>query len=287
MGFEEIKFLTHFTSAHNLQGIVRDRAIMTTYDRWNLKTDYTGNSSTTTLYGSKFRVTNEGFPGVGMSWHLGGEEPSMYDDVTLVFGRDLVRRQKNFHLNLADKNGYFIEGGTFFPGDKGVPRLRDSRAVKITHGLSERKADMNEIVFHDSVSMDLCEEILVAPEAIEKVLAFLPPDLASKTRSMPDLLPRKVVRTKRLDALDTDSLACRVYFTDIWYTGFKVPIMVGSRARFKSGIGYVRSLARLAGADKETLARLKTPSAIETHMLEAGLYTKCFLGKNQVTLTAL
>lgn len=280
MGFEEIKFLTHFTSSSNLAGMVRDRALLTSYDRWNAKTDYTGVASTTAAYGSKFRVSKEEFPGVFMSWHLGGEESSMYADVTLVFGRDLVRRQKNFHLNLADKNGFFIEGGTFFPGDKSVPRLRDSRALKKKHGLKKSHADMNEIVFHDSVSMDLCEEILVAPEALEKVLALLPPELASKTRSAPDVLPRKVVRTTRLDALNTESLACRVFSTDIWYTGFKVPILVGSRVRFNSGIGYVRSLARLAGVDEATLGRLKTATAVEKHMNDTGVYTKCFLGKD-------
>ena len=281
MGFEEIKYLSHFTSMDNLPGIVRDGALLTSYDRWRRRTAYTGNATGTAVRTDEFSIGQE-FPGVYMSWHLGGEAPSDDDEITLLFGRDLVLRQKNFHLNLADKNGYFMEGGTFFHDDA-VPDLAGTRAFKARHGLRQARVEMNEVVFHDSVSMDLCEAILVTGDSalLAKVKAGLPAAWAAKTRRLAKgrPLPSKPIGTTRPEAMNTASLACRVFLTDIWYTGFRVPLRVPgtSRTRYSSGVRYVRAVARLAGVDARTLARLGTAKAIESHMADAGIYTACFL----------
>lgn len=290
MGLEEIKYLTHFTTARNLPGIIRDGSLLTGYDRWRRRTSYEGNASTGAVRGAKFRVNDE-FPGVFMSWHLGGETPSPYGDITLVFGRDLVREQKNFHLNLADKNGFFIEGGTYFRGDD-VPRLEETRAFKMRHGLGRADAEMNEIVFHDSVSMALCEAILVSGDAamLAEVKASLPAAWAAKTRRLRGrgiaALPVAATRTTRPEMLNTTSLACRVFRTDIGYTGFRVAVRVPgtSRARYRSGVRYVRDIARLAGVDDGTLARLRTAKAIERHMTDSDLYTACFLRSGRASV---
>jgi hypothetical protein len=130
MGFEEIRYLAHNTSVRNLAGIVRDGALLTEYDMWRRK-KRAGRSS--------FQLS-DAFPGVFMSWHLGGEHVSLfYGTVTLIFGRDLVRRQRNFHLNLADKNGYLIEQGTFFQGDEGIPNLASAQEFMVRHGDPKRR----------------------------------------------------------------------------------------------------------------------------------------------------
>lgn len=106
MGFEEIKYLAHNTTIGSFEGIVREGSLLTEYDVWRRKKRAS----------SVFRL-RDAFPGVFMSWYLGGKDVmhalSMGGSVTLVFGQDLVRRQHNFHLNQADKNGYLIEEGTF------------------------------------------------------------------------------------------------------------------------------------------------------------------------------
>ena len=282
MGLEQIKYLTHFTSTRNLPGIVRDGALLTAYDRWRRGTEYSGIASDTVTAkrGSKFRVGDE-FPGVFMSWHLGGEEPSVFGAIMLVFGRDIVLKQSNFHLNLSDKNGFFTEGGTFFQGDT-VPDLAETRAFKVEHGESRLAAEMNEIVFHDSVPLALCEAILVPGNAarLAEVKAILPVALAAKTRRLrSSALPTAAVRTSRPELLNTTSVACRVFRTDIGYTGIRRPVRVPGtlRVRYRSGVRYVREIARRAGVDAATLARLGTAKAIERHMTDTDKYTRCFL----------
>jgi hypothetical protein len=278
MGFEEIRYLAHNTSVRNLAGIVRDGALLTEYDMWRRK-KRAGRSS--------FQLS-DAFPGVFMSWHLGGEHVSLfYGTVTLIFGRDLVRRQRNFHLNLADKNGYLIEQGTFFQGDEGIPNLAAAREFMVRHGDPNAPYAFNEVVFHDSVPFGLCEAILVSGggEKLAEVKAMLPPDVAAKVRRMgEERMPTRAVTTKRPDLLDTTSPPCRVFYSDVRYSGIPTALprfdasgAIQARPRYRSGVGFVREIAKRAGVDAATLARLGDAKKIEAFMESKGVFLRAFL----------
>lgn len=278
MGFEEIRYLAHNTSIRNLAGIVRDGALLTEYDVWRRKK----------RAGTSAFQLSDAFPGVYMSWHLGGERVSLFfGAVALIFGRDLVRRQRNFHLNLADKNGYLIEQGTFFQGDEAVPSLAAAREFMLKHGDPIAQYAHNEVVFHDSVPFGLCEAILVAGggEKLAEVKAMLPPDLAAKVRRIgEEWMPTRAVTTKRPDLLDTTSPPCQVFYSDVRYSGIPTALprfdasgAVQARPRYRSGVRFVREIAKRAGVDAMTVARLGTSEKIEAFMEKKGVYLRAFL----------
>ena len=278
MGFEEIRYLAHKTSVRNLAGIVRDGALLTEYDVWRRK-KRAGKSA--------FQLS-DAFPGLFMSWHLGGERVGLFfGAVALIFGRDLVRRQRNFHLNLADKNGYLIEQGTFFQGDECIPNLAEARDFMVRHGDPNAPYAFNEVVFHDSVPFGLCEAILVSGgvERVAEVKAMLPPDVAAKVRLMgKERMPARAVTTKRPELLDTTSPPCRVFYSDVRYSGIPTALprfdasgAVQARPRYRSGVGFVREIARRAGVDAATLSRLGTAKEIEAFMESNGIYLRAFI----------
>lgn len=278
MGFEEIRYLAHNTTIRNLAGIVRDGALLTEYDVWRRKK----RAAT-----SAFQLS-DAFPGLFMSWHLGGESVrTFFGAVTLIFGRDLVRLQRNFHLNLADKNGYLIEQGTYFQGDDDVPDLAAAREFMSKHNVPYAPYAHNEVVFHDSVPIGLCEAILVSGggEKLAEVKAMLPPDVAAKVRRMgEERMPTRAVTTKRPELLDRTSPPCRVFYSDVRYNGipfglprFDASGVVQAMPRYRSGVGFVREIAARAGVDKATVARLGTAKKIEAFMEAKGIYLRAFL----------
>lgn len=259
MGFEQIAYLSHYTTARNLQSIFGHGKILTDYDRW--KMDIQSSVSTTNTQKKKFKVTDQ-FPGVFMSWHLGGESmENQFGSVILVFPRDLVRLQRNFHLNLCDKNGFFIEKGTFFHDD-------------MPPDLAEGRSEMNEIVFHDSVKIKLCKYIYCRnSDTLEMVSRFAPKWV--EVRLAPERFPRRAVVLARelRKHLNTESLPCRVFRTDIGYTGIPCE---AKHPRRVSSAKFVRDIAVKAGYSLERISGLSAKD-IEALMTKDGVYTRSFL----------
>jgi len=75
----------------------------------------------------------------------------------LIFSRNLLK-QINYHINICDNNGFITEENTFFPWnlEEAVKRIKENANLP----LDEENVNyhrMNEVIFHDPVSMDyLC-----------------------------------------------------------------------------------------------------------------------------------
>jgi hypothetical protein len=270
MPFDQVRFLTHQTRSEWLPSIFGSGSVMTAYDRWKSGVR-AWNMSAPEAARKRFAVGAE-FPGVFMSWHLGGERCLVAGDVVMVFPRDLLLEQRNFHLNVCDKNGFFIEGGTFFGGDAGVPDLAATRRGKGEEG---DDGEMNEVVFHDSVPARLCVKMYCADP--EKARRALPSWWKGRVLAMPDRFPSRPVGLPRglRGLLDRESMPCRVFLTDINYTG--IDCLVGGRKR--SSDAYVRRIAALAGYPAKRFARSKGRE-IEAVLMKDGAYTRAFLGKD-------
>jgi hypothetical protein len=116
----------------------------------------------------------------------------------LLFSLNLLQ-QKNFHINIRDMNGIINEHNTFF-----YWQLNEA-LDKISIDVKENKKTMNEVIFHDSISMDhLCK-------VIEN----------SFDSNVKHYLPRQefVNNTK----IDKDLLPCYCYYNDSFYRGINPP----------------------------------------------------------------
>uniref|UniRef100_A0A6C0E374 Uncharacterized protein n=1 Tax=viral metagenome TaxID=1070528 RepID=A0A6C0E374_9ZZZZ len=82
----------------------------------------------------------------------------------LIFSRNLLKKT-NYHINVTDNNGFITENNTYFPENlkEAVEKIKENSSLcGIDEENSWKSNDkcMNEVVFHDAVSMDyLCMTI--------------------------------------------------------------------------------------------------------------------------------
>lgn len=82
----------------------------------------------------------------------------------LIFSRNLLKKT-NYHINASDNNGFITENNTYFPENlkEAVEKIKENSSLcGIDEENSWKSNDkcMNEVVFHDAVSMDyLCMTI--------------------------------------------------------------------------------------------------------------------------------
>lgn len=78
----------------------------------------------------------------------------------LIFSRNLLK-QINYHINICDNNGFITEENTFYPWnlEEAIKKIKENANLP----LDEDKVNyhrMNEVIFHDAISMDyLCLDI--------------------------------------------------------------------------------------------------------------------------------
>jgi hypothetical protein len=99
----------------------------------------------------------------------------------LIFSRKLLN-QKNYHININDNNGMITETDTYYPWniDKALYKIK----------ISTEKTTMNEVVFHDPISMEYLCEVIKFPTAEE--LANLSDEDFDKYRPN-SLLPEEIM----------------------------------------------------------------------------------------------
>jgi hypothetical protein len=99
----------------------------------------------------------------------------------LIFSRKLLN-QKNYHININDNNGIITETDTYYPWniDKALDKIK----------ISTEKTTMNEVVFHDPISMEYLCEVIKFPTA--KELANLSDEDFDKYRPH-SLLPEEIM----------------------------------------------------------------------------------------------
>jgi len=116
----------------------------------------------------------------------------------LLFSLELLK-QKNFHINIRDMNGIINENNTFF-----YWQLNEA-LDKILLDVNENKKTMNEVVFHDSISMKhLCK-------VIENTF------ICNLKNNLPKIEMRNDAK------IDTNLLPCYCYYNENFYTGINPP----------------------------------------------------------------
>jgi len=78
----------------------------------------------------------------------------------LIFSRNLLK-QKNYHINISDNNGFITETNTYFPCniEEAIKKIKENSQITKTDDtpFSEHiEYYSNEVVFHDPISMELC-----------------------------------------------------------------------------------------------------------------------------------
>ena len=113
----------------------------------------------------------------------------------LLFSIELLK-QKNFHINIQDMNGIINENNTFFYWQL------DEALERISIDVRQNKKTTNEVVFHDSISMQhLCKII--------------------ENDFIRDSLPK--VKLSNNAKIDNEVLPCYCYYNESYYTGINPP----------------------------------------------------------------
>jgi hypothetical protein len=126
---------------------------------------------------SKYNI-NDQFPGVYFSLITKDNidiENLFQGSYIMIFSCNLLK-QKNYHINIRDYNGFITENNTYYPWSlhKAVKQIK-------SYSLNENTIHSNEVVFHDNISYNyLCKIIkyktnLKLPKFI--CLTSTPPDL--------------------------------------------------------------------------------------------------------------
>jgi len=140
--------LYHETTVENLHSMLRERFLLTDFD---LKRR--GMSPVGFTYRTEINYAcTEQFPGCYMSILLKNTPPCPIDgdSVLLVFPIDLLTRQRNWHYNLADQNGFTGDNTYYY----------DSASLPLPTG------ENHEVVFHDSVPIDLVRFVVYKNEPV-------------------------------------------------------------------------------------------------------------------------
>jgi len=137
---EDILYLVHVTSKK-----YKDDSNNLIWDKLNISIEddqYPG--CYFTLITKYNRLTEELFPG----------------KYCLIFSRNLLK-QLNYHINICDNNGFITEENTLFPWN--LKKTVDKIKLNTNIPASKEKINyhlMNEVVFHDPISMKyLCLDI--------------------------------------------------------------------------------------------------------------------------------
>jgi hypothetical protein len=74
----------------------------------------------------------------------------------LIFSKNLLK-QRNYHINITDNNGFITENNTYFPWNlkEAVEEIKKNSLI-IPSETDINYHLMNEVIFHDSVPMEYC-----------------------------------------------------------------------------------------------------------------------------------
>lgn len=275
----KIQYIYHTTSFKNLQSIAKEGFLYTTYERYLMDISASGLNT----YDKKEKGYDlYEFPGIFLSWYTKCAGQFLASgNITLVFGADLLKMQKNYHLNLLDHNGYFTESITYFPED--LDKIPIENAYKFWSDYQKKHGKYisyryNEVVFHDKINIDLVKYIWFKnKESLIEAKKLLPQSIASKCRIQPKNIDIVVKTSKKeLNKVNTMSEAIRVFSSDERYDGVKTPLYLpkNKRVRYKSSLSYVKNIARTAGVSNDVLQTLHTSKEVEKYLEKYGYYDK-------------
>lgn len=202
-------YLYHITRPENYEKMKEDPFLYTPAERHQKRVEVEGVLSIEHIdfETSYYEVSTGGFPGIYLSLtHKSLDElrkRAGEKGCLLIFPLELMN-QKNWHLNLQDRNGYFYSDTITSDEVYAIPR-----AVTLV----EARGIENEVVFHDRISLSNLVDVLGMP--------------VSWRPSAPIGLE-----------LDLETLPCYIYYSGRSYSGFKYPFLRATleyRACFQEG----------------------------------------------------
>ena len=137
----------------------------------------------------------------------------------LIFSNELLK-QKNYHINIKDYNGYITETNTYYPWNI-------NKAVK--HLKKIKKGHSNEVVFHDPINMKYLCKVIERPRLIDLEESD---KRYQKLISEPNyFLPKKPITNNMKPDMSKEPFLC--YSLEDNYTGTK-PLPSSSIQFFKT-----------------------------------------------------
>ena len=210
------RYLYHILKKKNLESVLSHGMLYNEHDRYNMKIQAEGVYSITTFDFSKPWVVWPGqYPGLYMN--LTDELPKLEkDEVLLLFPTELLRRQKNWHFNLFDRNGtigydtYTYENMDTLPYFYAVKTFYKEKVGRY----------YNELVFHHSVDIHNCQFVYDGKE--------LHPisDFGIEYKLTPNEKP-----------------GLFLYYSDRWYTGMDVPYY-NHRDEYKTSVEFYKEYCK-------------------------------------------
>lgn len=281
-----IKYLSHSTSFDNLKNIIQLKYIYTTYERHLecIYSEYLNKNDETEGSNNGYEL-NE-FPGIFMCWHTGNNP--VFGNIALIYSGEILKRQKNYHINLVDRNGFFSETLTYFPED--IDNIPIKKVRKFWDNIEKKYRkfflyDYNEVIFHDKIHIDLISSIWFKKrkQLIEAKKTF-PKNISDKCKMFPSNIDIDVkIPNNGYDKLNTTSEAIRLFSSDNRYDGIKIPLYLpkNKNIRYKSSLRYVKNMAKKAGVSSDILKNLHSIKEVETYLEREGYYHKAITQRNK------
>lgn len=151
------------------------------------------------LQTSSIDNSHDQFPGVYLSLITKNNihsEKLYSGKYVLIFSYKLLN-QKNYHINIHDNNGMITETNTYYPWNinEALDKIKKST----------EKTTMNEVVFHDPISMKYLCEVIELPSA--KKLAALTDNAYNKYLSN-SFLPEKRIENETEPDMSKEPFYC-------------------------------------------------------------------------------
>jgi hypothetical protein len=158
----------------------------------------------------------------------------------MIFSKELLK-QKNYHINSIDCNGMVTEKYTFYPWnlDSAVKEIeKDSKGKSDVIIKQSKNRTMNEVVFHDAISMKYCCKIIEKP-SLEKLGADNYFKFIEKG-GVRSLLPRKSL--KNSEPANLSKLPFYCYNMEDLFTGGKI---------HKSSLRWFKMMLKVANIEED------------------------------------
>ena len=168
----------------------------------------------------------------------------------MVFSPELLK-QRNYHINIQDYNGFVTEKNTYFPWSLDKATERINKEAKI-----EGAKHSNEVIFHDDIPMSYLCKIIKKPSIINNPNAY-----SFRLPAFRCLNPTKP---------DMSKLPFYVYSFEHRYTGMD-PLNSSSSAFFKK-IAKLAKISPIPDSTEEIVKKLEEKAPyILTHRNEQNI----------------
>lgn len=157
--------IAHHTTLENLAKIIETGYIYTEYERHERHIDNKGVYAYTEFnFDNKYEVIAGQYPGTYMHlvYDLKKIRPSK-NEVLIILPLDLFK-QKNWHLNLVDRNGTIGYDTYFHDTIHEIPHINDVKKFYDDYYIG------NEIIFHNKIDISNCIDIIGCDLKIEHKL---------------------------------------------------------------------------------------------------------------------